>query len=367
MDEDEKYYRLALNRVEGCGRSAVKEMLRCSGTARNVFEKPELWQKRLNGRHTKRLKVVLDDSIRRAVDEEIRLLERHNIGVCHYLDAGYPRRLRRCVDAPILYYYKGGSEFNYERMVAFVGTRNATMYGLKCVTKLLDELKDSNIVTVSGLAYGIDTKVHEESLNFGMTTIAVMGCGLKTVYPSTNRNLAMRIIDSGGTVVSEFPYDMGPERVNFPQRNRIIAGMSDAVVVVESSIKGGSIITAHIAHSYNRDVFAVPGSVFDDTHLGCHNLIKKNVAAVAASGADILEMMNWEQVAKPYQTELFVELDENEERICNLLDSGVMSVDDITDKFDDMTPSRLAGLLLGLELKGVIEALPGKKYRKIRN
>ena len=360
----ELFYRIALNKTEGLGKSTLKRILAVAGSAKNVYEFPESWRRNL--RHSKRFDVDirLTEKLKSLVERELQQMERFGVKLCHYLDPTYPQRLKRCNDAPVSFFYKGSGDFNPMRTLAVVGTRNATSYGIKSLIKILNDLKDKNIATVSGLAYGIDTVAHEESLNLGMPTTAVLGNGLHTVYPATNKALADRILDNGGTLVSEFDFDTGPDRMNFPARNRIIAGMADAVLVAESAVKGGSIITAHIANSYNRDIFAIPGSIFDDMHAGCHDLIRRNIAAIATSGQDILEMMNWDTDAPPQsvQTQLFPELSEDEQLVYDYIQTGKKTIDEISEHCAEFSPSKLAGLLLTMELKGVITALPGKSY-----
>ncbi len=358
----EIYYRIALNKTEGLGKSTIKQILTAAGSAQNVFEYPESWRMKLQNRKRCAMDIHLTDKIKSLVDRELWLMEKHHVHFCHYLDLQYPQRLKRCIDAPVSFYYKGPGEFNSARMLAVVGTRNATSYGVKSLTKILNELKENNIVTVSGLAYGIDTVAHEESLNLGITTIAVLGNGLHTIYPSSNKQLSDRILENGGSLVSEFDFDTGPDRMNFPARNRIIAGMADAVLVAESGTKGGSIITAHIANSYNRDIFAIPGTIFDEMHAGCHDLIRKNIAGMVTCGKDLLEMMNWDSAPKSVQRQLFPDLTEDEDHIYQFLLHGKKNIDEISEHCAQFSPSKLAGLLLTMELKGVIFALPGKSY-----
>lgn len=365
--QTELFYRIALNKTEGLGKSTLKQILATAGSARNVFEFPESWQRKLQNRKRCSLSIVLTDKLKQQVDRELQLMERYHVQLCHYLDASYPQRLKRCNDAPVSFYYKGKCEFNPLRALSVVGTRNATAYGAKSLGKILNELKNSNITTVSGLAYGIDTVAHEESLNLGIPTMAVLGNGLHTIYPAANKMLSDRILDNGGTLISEFDFDTGPDRMNFPARNRIIAGMADAVLVTESGIKGGSIITAHIANSYNRDIFAIPGAIFDDMHAGCHDLIRRNIAALVTSGQDILVMMNWDTESNPqaFQTQLFPDLSEDEQLVYDFIQSGKKTIDEISEHCARFSPSKLAGLLLTMELKGVIAALPGKSYSVI--
>ncbi len=358
----EIFYRIALNKTEGLGKATLKQILTTAGSAQNVYEFPESWRMKLQNRKRYAVDIRLTDKIKTLVDRELWLMEKHDVHLCHFLDPQYPQRLKRCNDAPVSFYYKGSGEFNPVKMLAVVGTRNATSYGVKSLTKILDDLKESNITTVSGLAYGIDTVAHEESLNLGIPTIAVLGNGLHTIYPASNKRLSDRILESGGSLVSEFDFDTGPDRMNFPARNRIIAGMVDAVLVAESALKGGSIITAHIASSYNRDIFAIPGTIFDEMHVGCHELIRKNIAAMVTSGKDLLEMMNWDSTPTSVQTQLFQELSEEEDIIYRFLLQGKKNIDEISEHCGQFSPSKLAGLLLTMELKGVIFALPGKSY-----
>ena len=358
----EIFYRIALNKTEGLGKSALKQILSAAGSAQNVYEMPETWRRRLQHRKRFQINITLNDKLRALVEQELNLMEKYKVQMCHFLDVAYPSRLKRCPDAPVSFYYRGSDHFNQPRILAVVGTRNATSYGTKSLIKILNELKDSNITTISGLAYGIDTVAHEESLNLGIPTIAVLGNGLHTIYPSTNKALSNRITEAGGTLISEFDFNTGPDRMNFPARNRIIAGMADAVLVAESGIKGGSIITAHIANSYNRDIFAIPGTVFDEMHAGCHELIRKNIAAIVTSGKDLLEMMNWDSAPQHVQTQLFPEISEDEAFVYRFIQTGKKNIDEIAEHCAGFSPSKLAGILLSLELKGTIFALPGKSY-----
>lgn len=363
----EQFYRLALRYVKGFGQASVKKMLALSGSATNLFTQPELWLAHTEKRRKKTPLPGIDEAIRTQVEQEMKWIEEHNVQMCFYTDHNYPFRLKNCPDSPVSFFYKGNGDFNMPRSIALVGTRNASAYGRQCVRRLLNELQDSGIVTISGLAYGIDTEAHERSLEFGLRTIAVMGSGLGTIYPSPNKPLAHRILDSGGTLVSEFDFRTPPDKLNFPKRNRIIAGIADATVVVESGKSGGSIITAHIAHSYNRDVFAVPGHITSLKSEGCHELIYKNIAAILTNGNQLLEMMNWQNAEKNIQTSLFIELDGQEQQIFDLIrNAGNISIDRLSESLPQHKPSTLAGLLLGLELKGVISCLPGKNYAPTR-
>lgn len=359
----ELFYRIALQHIEGFGNATLKKMLRFSGSATKLFTEPDLWKTKVNKRTWNAPQIVLSEATIRLVEQEMIQMEKHNINLCFYLDTNYPYRLKNCTDSPISFFYQGEPIFNRRHLLAVVGTRDATEYGRNTTRKILTELRDTDLVTVSGLAYGIDTEAHQRSIENNIPTIAVLGSGLGHVYPHSNIPLAQRILEQGGTLVSEFPFYTIPDRTNFPRRNRIIAGLSDAILVVESAEKGGSIITAHIAHSYNRDIFAVPGSIFEPLHSGCHELIRQNMAAIVTSGQEIVEMMNWcDSQPKSTQTAMFVELNKDEESIVNVLQTESTSIDKLSETLPIFSPSKLAGLLLTLELKGVITCKPGKVY-----
>jgi len=358
----ELFYRIAFNMLEHFGAATKKKMLRYAGSAAAVFTNPDSWKKKLSNRSKKIAEPVITPILKSSVDKELQLMEKHAIRLCHCLDSDYPYRLKLCSDSPVCFFYKGSPIFNQAHHLAVVGTRNASEYGRNCVKKILSELRDTDIVTISGLAYGIDTEAHHRSLENGLRTIAVLGSGLGNLYPATNQRLAQQIVENGGALVSEFPFDTIPDRLNFPRRNRIIAGMSDALLVAETADKGGSMITAYIAHSYNRDIFAVPGSVFSDKYQGCHELIRKNMAAIVTSGEQLVEMMNWERQPMNVQTSLFVDINEDEQQVVDLLRAGDVHLDTLAEALDGFSPSKLAGLLLGLELKGLIVCKPGKVY-----
>lgn len=360
----EIFYRIALRHVEGVGPATQKKMLLLSGSATAMFEEQERWLSKIARKGKSLPRLVISDKVRRAVDKELNLMARNDIGLSFFLDKDYPFRLKSCSDAPLSFFYKGEPDFNRPHVLAIVGTRNSSEYGRGCVRKILSELQGFDLVTVSGLAYGIDTEAHSRSLEYGIKTMAIMGCGLGTVYPRLNTPLANQILEQGGALISEYDYGTAPDRQNFPRRNRIVAGMADAVLVAESAAKGGSMITAYIAQSYNRDVFAFPGPIFDDNHVGCHDLVRKNVAALVTSGQELVEMMNWEsQPAKVIQTSLFVDLSDAEKQVVEIIRaSREVPIDVISESLPNFSPSKLAGLLLGLELKGVVVCRPGKVY-----
>lgn len=366
--EKETFYRLALIHFPNYGNAVIKKLIRLCGSATALFEEPQAIAAKLYRYRSNLQLPKLNDSIRQFVENEMTKARKHEIKICFFDNDLYPERLKNCSDAPYFFYYKGSSEcFNNKKSIAIVGTRNASNYGKDVVKKIVEDLSPHNVCIVSGLARGIDTCAHEEALQKNLNTIAVLGCGLSMVYPNENKKLAQQILEQGGAIVSEYPFDAMPDRMNFPKRNRVIAGLADAVVVAESQEKGGSIITAEIAHSYNRDVFAVPGSIFQKSQQGCHELIRNNVAALVSSGKDMIEMMNWDQQETPNrQTKLFPELSGEEEAILDIIrtEQGA-NIDKISSKVPELNSSRIASLLLTMELKGVIECKPGKVYTTI--
>jgi DNA processing protein len=363
---NEPFYRLALQYQENLGNRSIKKLLRVFGSATEIFRQTAK-QLHLHGVARNVPPLTVTQAMHTQIERELEYMERFNIECCFYTDDCYPKRLKNCVDSPYLFYYQGNNNFNQSKMLSIVGTRNMNSYGRNVVKKLISELMPYNVSIVSGLAFGIDTAAHELALEYGLHTIAIMGSGFGHVYPAVNRKLAARIVECGGALISEFPYNTLPDRTNFPQRNRIIAGMSDATLVAESAKKGGSIITALIANSYNRDVFAVPGSLFDPSYEGCHELIRTNIAAIANSGELLADMMGWTQQhtqSKGVQTSLFITLSEEEEVLMNFIrEKGQRSIDEIVTGFPNFMPSRIASLLLGLELRGILVCLPGKVYR----
>jgi len=364
----ELFYKLALSHQKGYGNALIKKLLQVSGTASALFLDFNSVRRKMKTSRAFFQAPALTSEIEKAVDHEINIAEKENISHCFFMDSDYPKRLLRCNDAPYMFAYKGANRFNIEKSLAIVGTRNATSYGKDLVRRVIADLSAQNISIISGLANGIDTFAHEAALDYKLHTVGVMGAGFGNIYPASNKKLAKKMTDSGSTLVSEYSYYTLPDRQNFPRRNRIIAGMADALLVVETGKRGGSIITACIAHSYQRDVFAIPGSVFSPSQEGCHELIRQNLAALVTSGEDIIEMMGWnEEKPTPIQTQMFYDLNEDEEAIVSIINNlKEPHIDEIITFNTSFTPSKIASLLLGLELNGIIEAIPGKRYRLIR-
>jgi DNA processing protein len=357
-------YQIAITMLPGVGDILAKNLIAYCGSAEAVFkEKKQILAKIPGIGHTTAAKIASAKPLQRA-EEELEFVQRKNIQLLFYLDEGFPKRLKHCSDSPILLYYKGEGALNPQRALAVVGTRNATAHGKALTQSLVAELKTYQATIISGLAYGIDITAHKEAVDQSMSTIGVLAHGLDRIYPSLHAKIADQMLEQGG-LLTEFPSGTKPDRENFPKRNRIIAGMSDATIVVEAAIKGGALITAEIAHGYNRDVFAVPGRPDDVFSAGCNKLIYLNKAAILRSAKDFEFYMNWEheeKAAKQTQTKLFIELDEEEEPIAEVLRSnGKTQIDDLCQQAG-IPVSRAVQLLFNLELKGAVRAHPGKVY-----
>ncbi len=290
-------------------------------------------------------------------------MKKHEIQPFFMNQAEFPRRLKNCVDAPLLLYGKGALPLNQSKLVAIVGTRDATSYGKRLCDEIISSFVDQNIVVVSGLATGIDTHVHQRCVDLNVPTIGVLGHGFDRIYPSANRTLAKKMLEGGG-LLTEFIPGTAPDRENFPKRNRIVAGMTDATIVVESKLKGGSLITAGLANDYNRDVFAYPGSIHKETSQGCNRLIAVQKAHLLQSPEDFLTMMNWKesQKKKDVQRQLFPDLNAIQTQIAKLLGEEQTLQIDILSLRTALPISQLNIELFQLEMNGVIQSLPGKKY-----
>jgi DNA processing protein len=298
--------------------------------------------------------------------KEAEFVTKHNVKTYFYLDNDYPFRLRQCDDSPVVFFFKGNCDLDAAKILSVVGTRSATTRGKEMCEKIIGGLAAGHpdLVIVSGLAYGIDIAAHKAALSNNLPTIGVLANGLKTIYPSIHKSTSEAMLKNGG-LLTDFLSDALPERNNFIKRNRIIAGLSDATLVVESGSKGGALITADIAGSYNRDVFAVPGRPEDQWSAGCNSLIKSNKAALTECSDDIEYFLSWkpEKIKPPVQRTLFSELDESEKSVYELLSKeSEMTIDSICRSLD-IPVYKLSSLLLQMEFKGMLKCYPGNLYR----
>ncbi|RYG08220.1 MAG: DNA-protecting protein DprA, partial [Chitinophagaceae bacterium] len=286
-------HKIALTLIKGVGSMLSKNLLLHFGDAEAVFKASFAQLMKVDGIGEKTAKSILHTDAVTLAEKEIEFLEKHQIKLLFYTDEGYPKRLKNCYDAPILLYYKGTSDLNHPRVISIVGTRNATSYGKTLCKQLTEMLKPYDVLIVSGLAHGIDAAAHKECVQAEVPTVGVLGHGLDRIYPAVHRELAAKMIKNGG-LLTEFLPGSNPDRENFPKRNRIIAGMADVTVVIEASIKGGALITAEIANSYNRDVYAFPGRVSDEFSEGCNFLIKTNRAGLINHPKDLIYYLGWD-------------------------------------------------------------------------
>ena len=358
-------YQIGVTLLPGIGDISGKKFVQYCGSAEAIFKETRKSLEKITGMREASIEAICKpkEYLKRA-EEEIDFIEKNAIRPLFFLDSDYPRRLLQCDDGPMMLYYKGAANLNANRIVAIVGTRNITEYGKENCLQLVEDLKDDNVLIVSGLAYGVDTAAHKAAVKNGIPTVGVMGCGMQQVYPAANKKLANEMLEQGG-VLTECMSGTQPDRENFPRRNRIIAGMADAVVVIESAMKGGSLITADLANSYSRDVFAYPGRVMDIYSQGCNYLIRTNRAHLMESVLNLRYVMRWDSETKnEKQTALFREFTDDEKLIMDCFgSSAVVSLDDIIVK-SELPTTKIAAILLNLEFDGVLMAMPGKRYQK---
>lgn len=366
MDTNLLTYQIALTLIPGVGDINGKSLVAYCGGVEAVFHESRAALLKIPGIGQFTVNNVLSQKVLHIAEKEVLFIEKNKVQPLFYTDSHYPQRLLNCEDGPMLLYYKGTASLNASRMIAFVGSRKATDYGRERCEEMIADLKVKDVVVVSGLAYGIDSCAHRKSLECEIDTIGVMGHGLDRIYPFQHHKLAMSMLEKGG-LLTEFLSGTIPDRENFPKRNRIVAGMVDAVVVVESGLKGGAMITAGLANSYNRDAFAVPGRTTDEYSKGCNMLIKSNRAAMAESVKDISYIMGWDDrtVQVKSQTSLFVELTDDERILLALMNSKSATGMDQLIVSAALPSSKVASALLNLEFEGFIKSLPGKRYKII--
>ncbi len=362
--ENELLHRVALTLIPGVGDKIAKTLIAHCGSAQAVFTEKRSVLEKIPGIGTKASKNISSQEVFSRAETELKFIEAKDVTPLFYLDEDYPRRLKMCEDGPLMLYYRGNANLNKQQVVAIVGTRNATEYGRDFCEKFIAELKPYNPLIISGLAYGIDVYAHKQALKCGLPTVAVLAHGHDRIYPSTHKSVAMDMLENGG-LLTDYLSETNPDRENFPKRNRIVAGISDAVVVVEAAKKGGALITADIANSYNRDVFAVPGNLGNSFSEGCNLLIKQNKAALITGAADLRYILGWEEqqaAETASQTKLFVELGEGEKQVWDLLSiSGKEELDTLCIKLK-LPVSKVLQHLMSLELKGLVKSQPGKVY-----
>jgi DNA processing protein len=357
-------YQLALTLIPNIGDIQAKALINLYGDAASVFKASKKELELIDGIGSVRAGSIKAFTNFSSCETEITFIEKYKISPLFITDDNYPKRLLNCYDSPALLFYRGTADLNKNNIVSIVGTRNHSEYGRHQCEKLVEELKAEKILVISGLAFGIDTIAHKASLKNNLNTVGVLAHGLDRIYPAQNKSLAKQMTEQGG-LLTDFMSGTTPDKQNFPKRNRIVAGMCDALVVIESGKKGGSLITAELANSYNKDVFALPGKITDSKSEGCNFLIKNNKASLITGASDLLELMSWvprEKMQKKKQRELFIELTPDEKIVVDILQQqDTIAIDELYFKAG-MSSSAVAAALLMLEMQGIVLTLPGKMY-----
>ena len=358
-------YQIALTLVPNIGCVQAKILLQhCE--AEEIFHAKKEFLEKIEGIGPVRAASIVAFKDFSSAEEEIKFIEKYKIKPLFIADKEYPRRLLNCYDSPTLLYYKGEADLNSSKIIAVVGTRNHTEYAKQVTDKLMKELSAQKVLIVSGMAFGVDAIAHKAAIKNDLPTVGVLAHGLDEIYPREHSNLAKDMIQHGGGLLTEFRSKTKPDKHNFPTRNRIVAGLSDATVIIETGIKGGSMITAELANGYNKDVFAIPGKVNDNKSAGCNYLIKNNKAMLLTDAQELIEVMGWEERSQKSgvrgQKELFIELSKEEKIVVNILkEKESVSIDEINLR-SGLSSSAVAAAILNMEFQGVIALKPGKMY-----
>ena len=357
---------LALHFISGLGDYTIRQLISYCGSAEKVFQTPKGKLLKIPG-----IGGVTAETIKKGkhfdlAEREIRRAEKEEVQLIFFMDKNYPSRLKQINDAPSLLYVKGNVNFENPKMVGVVGTRKATAYGKQCVEELIDGLIPHQATIVSGLAYGIDIHAHKHAVKTKLPTLGVMGSGIDVIYPAAHKETAKKMYATGG-LITEHPFGTRPDAHNFPARNRIVAALCDAVVIVEAAATGGALITAEIANSYNKDVFAFPGNIGQNTSEGCNNLIKSNKAFLMTSVKDLEYLMNWDPSQHPQKQRTLTDLSQFEPAERTVIETlqankSQLMIDELSWR-TGVNVSQLASTLLTLEFKGYIQPLPGKVYK----
>lgn len=364
----ELQYQIALTMAPAIGPITARKLIALAGSARRVFQMKKKSLEKIPGIGPLMSGSILSSSLLEKAAKEMEFIDRYHISALYMEDPGYPQRLKECVDAPILLYTRGNKGLNTKLALSVVGTRKASAYGKELCRNMVLELGSvfKDLAIISGLAFGIDVIAHRAALEAGIPTVAVLGHGLSTIYPQAHRETAKKIC-SRGALVTDFHSGMGPERNNFLRRNRIIAGMAQATLVVESADSGGALITADLADSYDRDVLALPGRSIDMRSKGCNNLIKRNVAAMVESAEDVLEHLNWMDDSLPFpkQPSKKFSITDQEKKLLELLSRHSSLRPEDLCAYAGIPVQDVLAMLTALELKGIVSVEPGNLYQCI--
>lgn len=372
MNDINLKYKIGITLIKGIGNNLAKNLIAYVGSVEGVFMEKQAVLAKIPGIGEMLSAEIVAQNVLSRAEEEIEFIEKNKIQTYYYTDRDYPFRLKECADSPLLIFSKGNCDFNNGKFVGIVGTRNATEEGKENCRKLICDLAtmQPNTIIVSGLAYGVDICAHKAALDYGLPTIGIIGHGLDRLYPAAHRPTAVKMMPNGA-LITEYLSQTNPDKPNFVQRNRIIAGMSDALIVIESAARGGSLITAEIANDYNRDVFAFPGRVNDEWSAGCNALIKNNKASLIESAEDLCKFMNWEKQNavgnQIIQTSMFLDLTDEEQEIVSTLrqHSDGIQMNELAAMLAKPS-SKISSMLLEMEFKGVVRCLPGSVYKIVK-
>ncbi len=362
MEKEELIAMLCLQKTQGIGDIIAKKLVGYCGSARAVFKEKSKTLEKIDGIGSYFAKCVANSNHLDLAKKEFEYFQKNNIECISFTDHRYPKSLLHCPDGPLLFFQDGHISFDKYPILSIVGTRQVTSRAIDLVNEIVSDLKSYNPIIVSGFAYGVDIVAHQAAVANNLQTIGVLAHGFDTIYPKAHKKYVSHVMDNGG-FITEFWSSEQPLRENFLKRNRIVAGLSQATIVIESAVKGGSLVTAEIANSYNRDVFAVPGRVNDIYSQGCNNLIKQNKAAVLTQASDIIQMLNWDvKPQEPVQRQLFVELNTEEQQIVDFLSVQEKEHIDLIALNTQLPIHKVSTALFNLEMKGVIRPLSGKMF-----
>jgi DNA processing protein len=357
-------YQIALTKLEGIGPAKAKALITHFGSAEAIFSLKKSTLAEVPGIGMAGMQKFNFKQVLLEAEKEVEFIHKHKIDTHFYIDSSYPRRLKQCQDGPILLFSKGEMDLNKSRMISIVGTRNATTYGKNILDELIESISALNVSVISGLALGIDIFAHRLCIQKEIETIGVLGHGLDRIYPAIHKSTAQEMMFNGG-LLTEFLPNTNPDRENFPMRNRIVAGMCDATIVIESGDKGGSLITANLANDYQREVFAFPGDISRPFSKGCNRLIQENKAHLITCGADFLKIMNWESKnIAGIQKSLFQDFNPEETLIMTSLEKMEVASFDYLFENNSLSQGSLSALLLNMEMSGYLKSLPGKRYQR---
>lgn len=362
MDSDTLFYTLALQAVQGIGCKGARKLIAYFGSPKNVLEADEELLREVHGIGPKLCKNLKSKEVLKKAEKEIQTIQKYRLNVVSYFDPEYPAHLRNCGDAPLLLFFKGQMNLGERPIISIVGTRKMTSYGAGFMKRLFSEMVQYDPIVISGLAYGVDILAHRLALHYDLKTVGVLAHGLDRIYPRAHYKTALKMVEDGA-LLTEFWTGTSPEKENFVKRNRIIAGMSEATLVVESSEKGGSLITADLASSYHREVFAVPGRSSDPYSVGCNHLIKTHRASLLTDAKDLVYLMNWKTVRQSTPSEIERKsLNRVEKKLYEAIqEHGKIQTDQLS-QYCALPVKDTLSILLRLELYGIIRELPGKFY-----